>query len=273
MKKLVTLLATTLLGGALLLSGCGSSSNTNNSSQNDKVITIGASPVPHAQLLEQVKPILAKDGIELKVIEFTDYVNPNLALNDKELDANFFQHTPYLDKFNSERNMKLVSAAKIHLEPMGIYSHSVKDIKAVPDNAKIGIPNDPTNGGRALLLLQKAGLITLKDPTNITSSISDITNNPHNYKIVELEAAQLPRSLDDVSIAVINTNFAIEAKLNPLKDALFMEGKDSPYANIIAVRAGDENSEKIKKLIAALQSAEIKKYIETTYQGAIIPSF
>lgn len=276
MKKVFALAAAALLGSALLLSGCGSSqqASTGSGSASKMVtLTVGASPVPHTEILEQVKPVLAKEGIDLKIVEFTDYVKPNLALNDKELDANFFQHVPYMEKFNQERNMSLVSAGKVHIEPMGIYSHQTKDLKALPDGAKIAIPNDPTNGGRALLLLQQVGLITLKDNGSITSTVGDITGNPHNYQIVELEAAQLPRSLDDVGAAVINTNFALEAKLNPTKDALAIESKDSPYVNIVAVRKGDENRPEIQKLIKAIQTPEIKKFIEDKYQGAILPAF
>lgn len=274
MNKLLTLAATAVLGSALLLSGCGNSTSSDKGNTSNKVtLTVGASPVPHAEILNQVKDQLAKEGIELKVVEFTDYVKPNMALNDKELDANFFQHKPYMEKFAKEHNEELVSAGNVHIEPMAIYSHSVKDLKALPDKSKVAIPNDSTNGGRALILLQKAGLITLKDPNNILSSVADITSNPHNLQFVELEAAQLPRSLDDVTIAVINTNYAMEASLNPTKDALFTEDKDSPYANLVAVRKGDENRPEIKKLMAALQSAETKKFIEEHYKGAILPAF
>lgn len=274
MNKFLTLAATAILGSALLLSGCGNSTSNNKASSSGKVtLTVGASPVPHAEILNQVKDKLAKEGIELKVVEFTDYVKPNMALNDKELDANYFQHKPYMDKFAKEHNEELVSAGNIHIEPMAIYSRNLKDLKTIANGAKVAIPNDATNGGRALLLLQKAGLITLKDPNNILTSVADISSNPHNLQFVELEAAQLPRSLDDVSIAVINTNYAMEASLNPLKDALFTEDKDSPYANIVAIRKGDENRPEIKKLMEALQSAETKQFIQDHYKGAILPAF
>lgn len=274
MKKLFALAATVVLGGALLLSGCGSDKTASaGGDQKQVTLTIGASPVPHAEILEQVKPILAKEGINLKVIEFTDYVKPNMALNDKELDANFFQHVPYMEKFAKEHNENLASAGSVHVEPMGVYSSKIKDLKELPDGAKVAIPNDPTNGGRALLLLQKAGLISLKDPKNITATKEDVVDNKKNLQFVELEAAQLPRSLDDVTVAVINTNFALEANLNPLKDALALEDKDSPYANIVAVRSGDRDRPEIKKLMAALQSPEVKKFIEDKYKGAILPAF
>lgn len=276
MKKLLSLAAAAILGSALLLAGCGSDSNNAAGSGNKVTITVGASPVPHGEILEQAKPLLEKEGIDLKIVEFTDYVKPNLALNDKELDANFFQHIPYMDKFASEHNMQLVSAGKVHIEPMGIYSKTITDKNldsVLPNGSKIAIPNDPSNSGRALLLLEKAGLITLKDPNNIYATKTDIVSNPKNLEFVELEAAQLPRSLDDVALAVINTNFALEAGLNPTKDALFLEDKDSPYANIVAVRKGDENRPEIQKLMKALQSPEVKKFIEDKYKGAILPAF
>lgn len=276
MKKLFSLAAAAILGSALLLAGCGSDNNTSVGTSGKTVITVGASPVPHGEILEQAKPLLEKEGIELKVVEFTDYVKPNMALNDKELDANFFQHVPYLEKFISEHKMDLVSAGKVHVEPMGVYSKTItdKDLNAaLPNGSKVAIPNDPSNGGRALILLQKAGLITLKDPNNIYATKADIASNPKNLEFVELEAAQLPRSLDDVAIAVINTNYALEAGLDPLKSALYLEDKDSPYANIVAVRKGDENRPEIQKLMKALQSPEVKKFIEDKYKGAILPAF
>lgn len=278
MKKLFALAASLVLGSALVFAGCGSdkTANAGGSDKKEVTLTVGASPTPHAEILEQVKPILAKKGINLKIVEFTDYVKPNIALNDKELDANFFQHVPYMEKFAKEHNENLAAVAKVHVEPMGVYSKTIKDkdLKtAVANDAKVAVPNDPTNEGRALLLLQKAGLITLKDPNNLSSTPADITSNPKNLQFVELDAAQLPRSLDDVALAVINTNYALEAKLNPLKDALVIEDKNSPYANVLTIRAGDENRPEIKELVAALNSPEIKKFIEDKYQGAIVPAF
>lgn len=274
MNKLVLFATTALISLAVLASGCGGSGSSDKKDTGKNVtITVGATPVPHAEILNQIKPLLAKEGVDLKIVEFTDYVKPNMALADKELDANFFQHKPYLDKYNAERGTKLVDAGKVHLEPMGIYSHKIQDLKELKDGAKVAIPNDPTNGGRALLILQAAGLITLKDSSNITSTVNDIATNPKNLQFVELEAAQIPRSVDDVDIAVINTNFALEGGFNPLKNALFLESKDSPYANILVIRAGDENRPEIQKLVKALQSPEVKKFIEDKYQGAIVPSF
>ena len=273
LKKLSILAASALLAVAFLAAGCGSDSASSGSSSKNTTVTVGATPVPHGEILNEIKPLLAKEGVDLKVVEFTDYVKPNLAFNDKELDANFFQHSPYLDKFNSEHGTKLKAIAKIHVEPMGIYSHKIKDLKDLPDGAKVAIPNDPTNGGRALLILQSAGLIGLKDGGNITSTVQDVEKNDKHLQFVELEAAQIPRSIDDVDIALINTNFAMEAGLNPLKDALFLEPKDSPYANVLVIREGDENRPEIQKLVKALQSPEVKKFIEDKYQGAILPSF
>ena len=272
MRKFLALAATVILGGALLIAGCGND-NKQAASDGKQVLKIGATAVPHAEILEQVKPILAKGGIELKITEFTDYNTPNLALGDKEIDANFFQHVPYMEEFAKAHKLDLVSAGGVHLEPMGLYSRKIKDLKDLPKGAKIAIPNDPTNGGRALLLLQKQGLITLKDSTNILSTVQDITANPNEYQFVELEAAQVPRSLDDVALAAINTNFALNAGLNPGKDALAIETNDSPYVNIVTVLKGNENDPRIKKLMAALHSPEIIKFIQEKYQGAIVPAF
>ena len=271
MKKLWALAATAVLGAALLLTGCGNDSNKAASDSN--TIVVGATPVPHAELLEQVKPILEKEGIKLEIKEFNDYNTPNAALNEKEIDANFFQHQPYLDEWNASNKAHLVSAGGVHIEPMGIYSHSIKNVNELANGAKVAIPNDPSNGGRALLLLQNLGLITLKDGGSVKSTVADINSNPKNLQFVELEAAQLPRSLDDVAAAVINTNFAIKADLNPTKDAIAIEGNDSPYVNIVVVRDGEQNNPKIQKLIAALQTPEIKQFIQDKYQGAILPAF
>ena len=199
-------------------------------------------------------------------------MKPNLALADKELDANFFQHVPYLESFAGERNLKLSVLCAVHIEPMGVYSKAVKSLTDVPEGAKVAIPNDPTNGGRALKVLENAGLITLKDGVGVKGTPADVTVNRLNLKIVELEAATLPRALDDVTLAVINSNFAMGVGLNPSKDALTIEAKDSPYANIVAVRTGDDRPA-LKKLSEALRSADVKKFIEDTYKGAVVPAF
>ncbi|ERL04298.1 MetQ/NlpA family ABC transporter substrate-binding protein [Mitsuokella sp. oral taxon 131] len=282
MKKILALI-TTLSIAVLALAGCGanngasSSSGTNavaQSSSGMKTLKVGATAVPHAEILEKVKPILEKQGIKLDIVEFNDYVQPNLAVNDKELDANFFQHEPYLKNFIEEHHeVKLVNAAGVHIEPMGVYSKKIQKLDELADGATVAIPNDPTNGGRSLLLLEKAGIIKLKDGVNEKATLHDIIENKKNLRFQEVEAAQVPRTLDDVDAAVINTNYAMQANLVPTKDALFMEDSTSPYVNIVAVRAGDENRPEIQALIAALHSQEIKDFINEKYKGAVVPAF
>lgn len=271
MKKLMLVLALCMIA-MLALTGCGGDKAAA-PADSSAVIKVGATPVPHAEILNIVKPMLAKEGVTIEIVEMTDYVIPNTAVADKQLDANFFQHKPYLDKFCAERNLKLTSVAAIHIEPMGVYSKKVKSLNELKNGAEVAIPNDPTNGGRALMLLAKQGVITLKDGVTITASVADIVANPKNIKITELEAPQLPRVLDDVAIAVINTNFAMEADLVPLRDAIAMEDKDSPYANILVVRTGDESRPEIQKLVKALTSPEVKKFIEEKYKGSIAATF
>ena len=272
-------LAALTLAATLLITGCGGGGEPAKTDGGDKgtakevTLKIGATPVPHSEILAEIKPDLKEQGINLEVVEFNDYVQPNIALNDKELDANFFQHEPYLNDFVKEhKDVKLKNAGGVHIEPMGIYSKKIKDLKELADGATVSIPNDPTNGGRSLLLLQKAGLLKLKDGVNETATVQDIAENPKNLVIQEVEAAQLPRTLEDVDISIINTNFAMNADLNPMKDALFIEDKTSPYVNIIAVRE-DENREEIQKLVKSLQSDKVKKFIEDKYKGAIVPAF
>lgn len=238
-----------------------------------ETLTVAASPVPHAEILEFVKPALAKEGVDLKVKVFTDYIQPNVQVAEKRLDANFFQHQPYLDEFNKAKGTSLVAVTGVHLEPLGAYSSKVKKIEELPSGANVVIPNDATNGGRALLLLAKAGVITLKDPTNILSTIKDIATNPKDLKFRELEAATIPRVLTQVDLALINTNYALEAKLDPSKDALVIEGNDSPYVNILVSRADNKDSEAMKKLAAALHTPEVKKFITEKYKGAVLPAF
>ncbi|WP_285413459.1 MetQ/NlpA family ABC transporter substrate-binding protein [Pseudomonas sp. lyk4-40-TSB-59a] len=239
----------------------------------DETLTVAATPVPHAEILEFVKPALAKEGVDLKVKVFTDYVQPNVQVAEKRLDANFFQHQPYLDEFNKAKGTSLVSVTGVHLEPLGAYSSKFKKIEELPSGANVVIPNDATNGGRALLLLAKAGVITLNDPSNILSTVKDIAQNPKDLKIRELEAATIPRVLTQVDLALINTNYALEAKLDPSKDALVIEGGDSPYVNILVSRADNKDSDAMKKLAAALHSPEVKKFITEKYKGAVLPAF
>lgn len=238
-----------------------------------QTLKIGATPEPHAAILENAKPLLEKEGINLEIEVFNDYVIPNTSLEEGDLDANFFQHQPYLDEFNAQKGTNLVSAGTVHIEPMAIYSKKIKSLDELAEGSTISIPNDPTNGGRALLLLEKQGLIELKEGAGLTSTDKDIEKNPKNLKFELLDAAQLPRTLDDVDASVINTNYALEAELNPTKDAIVVEDKDSPYANIVAVKEKDKEDPRIQTLMKVLNSEETKKFIEETYKGAVVPAF
>jgi len=266
--KTISLGLVAVLSSALLV-GCGGGLD-------EKVIKIGASPSPHAEILEQVKAEVEAQGYTLEIVEYNDYVLPNTAVDQEELDANFFQHKPYLDDFNANNGTDIVSVAAIHFEPLGIYSSKVSDVSAIGKGAIIGVPNDATNEARALLLLEANGLITLKEDAGINATINDIESNPLDLEIKEIEAAQLPLSLQDLDAAVINGNYAIAGGLN-VSDAIALEESTSvaaeTYANIIAVKAGNESSEKIKVLIKALQSDAVKAYIEKEYKGAVVPVF
>ena len=277
-KKLLTL----SLASAILLVGCASGSTKTENKEAEKAentassqtIIVGATPNPHAEILKAISPQLEKERIKLEVKEFTDYIIPNTALEEKQLDANFFQHQPYLDNFQKEHGTHLVTVAKVHVEPMAVYSKKIKNINEIADGSTIAIPNDPTNGGRALILLEKQGLITIKDGVDkLIATDKDIDKNTKNLKFKLLEAAQLPRVLDEVDVAVINTNYALEGGLNPITDAIAIEDKESPYANILVVREGQEQDAKIQALVKALNSDEAKKFIEDTYKGAVIPAF
>ncbi len=236
-------------------------------------LNIAATAVPHAEILEFVKPTLAAEGVELNIKVFTDYVQPNVQVAEKRLDANFFQHQPYLDEFNKSRGTELVSIAGVHVEPFGAYSSKHKSLNDLPQGANVVIPNDATNGGRALLLLQKAGVITLKPEAGILATPKDIVENAKAIKVRELEAATLPRVLTQVDLALINTNYALEAKLNPTKDALAIEGSDSPYVNILVARADNKDNAGLQKLAKALNSDAVKAFIAEKYQGAVVPAF
>ena len=247
-----------------LLFGCSSSK------QGFKVV---ATPVPHAQMLEFIKPDLKSQGIDLIIIETDDYNIPNRALANKEVDANFFQHIPFLDEQIKQFHYAIESLAKIEIEPMGIYSKKITSLSDLPNGAVIAIPNDPSNEARALLLFQEQGLIRMNDPKNFQATILDISSNPKKIRFLEVDAAMLPRSLSDVDAAAINTNYALEANLNPLKDALVLENKDSPYANIIAIRDGDDNRPEIEALKTAMTSEKMRTFILEKYKGAILPAF
>lgn len=236
-------------------------------------ITVAATAVPHAEILELIKPALAKQGVTLEVKVFTDYVQPNVQVAEKHLDANFFQHKPYLAEFNKGKGTNLVSVVGVHVEPFGAYSRKVKSLAALKPGSTVVIPNDATNGGRALLLLDKVGVIKLKDNSNILATPKDIAANPKQLKFREVEAATLPRILPQVDLALINTNYALEAKLNPAKDALAIEGAQSPYVNVLVARADNAQSPAIRKLAAALNSPEVRKFIQTRYKGAVVPAF
>lgn len=249
---------------------------TEEATTEDKTIKVGASPTPHAEILEQAKAILEKDGYTLEIVEYNDYVLPNTALDTGELDANYFQHKPYLDDFNKENGTDIVSAGAIHFEPFGIYAGKTKSIEELKEGATIAVPNDATNEARALLLLEAQGLIKLKADAGLSATKLDIEENKLNLNIEEIEAAQIARALPDVDLAAINGNYAIQGGLS-VSDALATEEADSlaatTYANIIAVNAGNENSEKVQALLKALQSEEIRKFIEEKYTGAVVPTF
>ena len=257
---------------AVGLTGCGAQKQ---GPVKEGSIVVGASPSPHAQILEAVSEQLAQKGYQLEIKEFTDYIMPNTALEDGELDANFFQHQPYLTDFNEKNGTKLVSAAAIHFEPLGTYGGKTADLADLPEGAQIAVPNDTTNEARALWLLQAQGIIEVDEQAGLEATKQDITSNPKNVEIVEMEAAQLPRALADVDFAVINGNYAVAAEI--ADQVLVTEDKDSEaakqYANIVAVREGDENREDIKALVEALQSDEVKAYIEETFGSTVIPVF
>lgn len=247
------------------------------SAAGDTVIRVGASPTPHAEILAEIKDALAAEGYTLEVVEFTDYILPNVSLADGELDANYFQHITYLNDYNENNGTDLVSAAGIHYEPFAIYSENIISLDDLKDGDSIAVPNDPTNEARALLLLQEQGLITLKDGAGLQATALDIEENPKNLQLVEIEAAQLPRSLPDVAAAVINGNYALDAGLSALNDSLAVESSDSDtaqaYTNVIAVVNGTENSEKIQALVKALETDDVKAFMENTYNGNVVAVF
>ena len=253
-----------------LATGC---SRGGAASEAGNTLTVAATAIPHAEILKRVKPILAKEGVDLQIKVFADYVQPNTQVAEKNIDLNYFQTKPYLNAFNHERGTHLVIITGVHIEPFGAYSHKYKSISQLPDGANVTLPNDPSNNSRALLLLAKNGLITLKDPTDEMATLKDITANPKHLKFRELEAAMLPRTLDEVELALINTNYALAAGLNPTKDALLIEDKNSPYVNYLVGRPDNQDDPKVQKLAKALTSPEIKAFIETQYKGAVLPAF
>lgn len=258
-----------------LAPACGGDDEPAGSTDPDAVLKVGASPVPHAEILAFIQSDLAaKEGLNLEVVEFTDYIQPNVALQDKQIDANYFQTIPYLDEQKRSRGYDFTALEGVHIEPLGIYSEKFDSLAAVPDGAQVGIPNDPTNAGRSLRLLADKGLITLKDTGQNAPTALDIDQNSKQLRITEIEAAQLPRSLRDLGLAVINGNYALEGGLTPAEDALALEsGENNPNANLLVVRAGDEDDPRVQKLEKLLHSAEVKKFIEDKYEGAVLPAF
>ncbi len=291
MKKKFSLLVLSLL---LVLTACGGGAKNNapaaNSGANNKAaettegntatenteaekVVIGVSPTPHGEIIEELMPKFAEAGIELEVVNFDDYVQPNLQLDSGDLDVNYFQHKPYLDSFNSEHGTKLVSVGNVHIEPIGLYSKKITSLDELKEGDEIIIPNDPSNGARSLLLLEKNGVIKLKDPTDPLATEADITENPKNIKFVPVEAQNIPTVYEEAAAAVINSNYAILAGLDPITDSIVIEDKESPYANVVAAKEGRENEEKIKKVYEILTSEEAKKFIEEKYKGAVVPAF
>ncbi|NUV31919.1 MULTISPECIES: MetQ/NlpA family ABC transporter substrate-binding protein [Streptomyces] len=272
-KTLLTAAAGALTLG-LTLTACGSGPGSDDASGAEGPLVVGATPTPAGEILAYVKQNLAKDaGLDVDVKEFTDYVLPNTALQEGTLDANLYQHQPYLDEFNQSKGTELVALDEIYLPPTGVYSEKVKDIADLQKGATVAVPNDVTNEGRALNLLAEEGLIELKKGAGADASPSDIAKNPKNLTIKELDPAQLPRSLSDVDAAAINNNFALDAGLSPREDAILLEkAKDNPYNNVLAVKKGNENDPRVKKLAELLTSPEVKKFIEDTYKGSVIPA-
>ena len=275
MKKKILLVVLAL---ALVLTSCAKKEGKKEDGQSttnteNKKVVIGVSPAPHKEIAEKAKEILAKEGIELEIKEFDDYVTPNTSLQEKDIDLNFYQHIPYLDNFNKERGTKIVSLGAVHLEPMGIYSKKYKSLDELKDGDEVIIPNDATNGARALKILEDNKVIKLKENAGLEATEKDIAENPKNLKFTAVEAATIPRAYEDAAIAVINSNFALEAKLSPKKDAIAIEKSEgNPFANIIAAREEDKDNETYKKVLEAFQSDEVRKYIEEKFDGEIIPA-
>ncbi len=274
-KKLV------LLGLALttLLTACGGNTGSTAPKTTEPAagelekVVIGVSPAPHGEIVEALKDEFTNAGLEVEIVSFDDYVQPNLALADGSLDANYFQHRPYLETFSAEHILDLTVIGQVHVEPLALYSSKYKSIEELPDGAEILVPNDPSNGARALILLESAGLIKLADPTNLKATEADIVENTKNIKFTPIDAANIARTYTDVDAGIINANFAIDAGLNPVKDGLLVEGEYSPYANVVVVKTGRENEEKFKKLIEVLNSEAARKFIEEKYEGNVNPVF
>jgi len=261
----------TLAAAAMMLAACGQGGNKAASGA-DAPLLVGATAVPHAEILEHIKPLLAAEGVNIEIKVFNDYVQPNTQLAERRLDVNYFQTKPYLDEFNASRGSDLVTVAGVHVEPLGAYSRRFRSLADLPDGAQVAVPNDASSIGRALILLQKAGLVRLKDPANPLQSLRDIADNPKNLRFRELESATLPRVLDQVDMAIINTNYALDAGLKPKTDALTLEGADSPYVNYLVARPDNREDPRIVALAAMLRSQAVKDFIAQKYDGAVIPA-
>lgn len=268
MKKLLALLLVII--AVVAAAGCGSGGSPK---QEEKVLKVGVTSGPHAEILDQVKKVAERDGLKIEIVEFNDYVQPNAALDQGEIDANAFQHQPFLDNHVKDRGYKLVSIAKTVILPMGIYSDKVKKLEDLAEGASVAIPNDPSNAGRALLLLHQAGLIKLKPGAGADATVLDIVENPKKLKIKELEAALIPRAIADMDIAAINTSYAIKAGLVPSRDGLALENASSPYANVLVVREKDKDKPVFQRLIKAYHSEDIKKYLSDHFNGSILPAW
>ncbi|WP_426050284.1 MetQ/NlpA family ABC transporter substrate-binding protein [Brevundimonas sp. SL161] len=259
-----------LAAAALALAACGQ--GVEKAADGSAPLIVGATAVPHAEILEFIKPTLAAEGVPIEIKVFNDYVQPNTQLSERRIDANYFQTKPYLDEFNAARGANLITVAGVHVEPLGAYSRRFKTLAELPNGADVAVPNDASSIGRALILLQTAGLIRLKDPTNPLQSVRDIAENPGNLRFRELESATLPRVLDQVDLAVINTNYALDAGLKPKTDALALEGGDSPYVNYLVARPDNQNDPRIQALARALRSQAVKDFIARKYDGAVVPA-
>lgn len=268
-KRFILLLLAAILA---VLPGCGSGSSTGKP-LNEKKLVVGVTAGPHEQIMEKVKEVAAKDGLEIEIKVFNDYPIVNIALAEGELDVNSFQHKPYLEQFKKDKNLDLIDIATTVNFPMGIYSNTRMSLKELKQGDKLGLPNDPTNGARALIMFEQAGLIKLKEGVGVKATVKDVVENPLNLELVELEAAQIPRHLNELAAAAINTNFAMEHGFVPTRDALFLEPKDSPWVNVIAVRTENKDDPVLQKLIKAYHSDEVKQFIEETFQGSVIPSW
>ncbi|WP_445479280.1 MetQ/NlpA family ABC transporter substrate-binding protein [Lysinibacillus irui] len=271
-KFLVGLASLTLVAA---LAGCGPKEDSKGQAEaiDENKIVVGVTSGPHEQIAEVAAKVAKEKGLEVELKSFSDYVLPNTSLAEGDLDANSYQHEPFLDTFNKDHDTDLVPVGKTILNPMGIYSEKYKSFDDIPDGATFGLPNDPTNGARALFVLQEAGYIKLKDGADLTASIRDVEENKKNLQFIELEAAQIPKQLSEVDVAAINTNFALEAGINPKKDSILLESTDSPYVNYIVVRAENENDPTIKKFVEAYQSDEVRQFIEEEFKGSVIPSW